>query len=75
MPSTEWPEKTDFRGLRLKVQPVDDAPDIPSEFIPNFVLTTEGFREQLLVLGEFFPEDIEEVENQKHRFGNDFYEN
>lgn len=66
MPNTEWPENDNVRGLRLKVQPVDDAPDIPSWFIPNVVLTTEGFREQLLILDEFFPEDLEE---------HDFYEN
>ena len=58
MPNTEWPEKTDFRGLRLKVQPVDDALDIPDGFIQNLVLTTEGFRKQILVLDEYFPEDI-----------------
>ena len=58
MPNTEWPEKTKIRGRRLKVQPFVDAPDIPDGFIQNLVLTTEGFREQILVLDEYFPEDI-----------------
>ena len=58
MPNTEWPENDNFRGLRLKVQPVDDAPDIPDGWIQNLVLTTEGLREQILVLDEYFPEDI-----------------
>ena len=67
MQTTEWPEKTKIRGLRLKVQPVDDAPDIPDGFIPNLVLTTEGFREQILVLGEYFPEDIVDNYSEERR--------
>lgn len=67
MLNTGWPEKTDpesFRGLRLKVEPVDDYCDIPDNFILSFSnpeLTSEGFRERL-VYGCFpdvrFPEDL-----------------
>ena len=62
--SRERTERDIIRGLRLKVQPVDDYCDIPTDFIPklsDLAMTTEGFRE-VLVYGSFpdarFPEDV-----------------